>query len=997
MHTSATLRPSIAQFFSQMCLEASKVMKLRSKTVFTAVGLLMISVSSAVPLARATTVYANPGVSGSAFCGGGSTANLGFISALPGNAVTAFTFGSASSQFGGGGVNFAIFSDPAYSNLLQAGSLGFFTFGFPGGLVSNYAVFVSGFLPSGYWQISLGAFCSPVISTTDYNGLTIDQELPPPGTTSLGQFLANGTTPISQGGVTTETTVVFDASIQTSTSTDPLQFQVEVQPSANGFSGNPTAVASSSEGQSVTVTVSGLQDGSYHWAARVYDPVTHAATPWQPFSSNTIDFVVADALVPTSSTVLTDATTIYSAGNGFVGGCCPNFVMSPGPVFYHAPTPFAIQSIVVDDTDFSLNNHDGVGNIRASIYDLHGNLIARSTNTLYGESGCTGCGFAFSSEAVPQDFQLSLVVEDGIQGDGGFTVRNVRFMELVPTASIASGTLKQYKSDAMTTMFDGETTAENTVVFGATVQSSSPDGLQLQIELEPAGVTFTGIPNLNDKTVPSGTAVTVTTSSLLDGQYHWQARVMDTSTNTTSLWQTLSNPAAGIDFVVHQVPLVTQTDPRWGNSPYANGRGNNPNDPGKCGPTIGKCGCAITSVVMVLQYHGIITAVDNQLVNPLNVDAWLDRNNGYGEFGDLDWLKIEEYSQTSPNGLARMHYDGGFGGDTGLLDNNVNSLQPAILKVQVPTSSGGFAVHYIVAHTKLATTYSVRDPLLFNTKTLNDPVDDFANHIRAYGNQFAGLRLYSAFSGPVDGITFTIASPAQLLVIDPTGKRLGIDPISNTSYSEIPDGTYFTDGISDVSTSNITPAHEVKTAYIPNPIPGNYQVQVIGTASGAYSFSNLAYDANGTAHSQVFDGITQTNLVTPYVLNFTPQQPSNIVTASQIVFGGFLPPIKANDLGSYQQGQTIPIKFQLTDASGNLLTNRTAQLFVAKIANNVAGTDSAAISAGVANSGNTFRFDPTGNQYIFNLDTTPLDTGSWQVKMILDDGTSHTVVILIKS
>lgn len=312
---------------------------------------------------------------------------------------------------------------------------------------------------------------------------------------------------------------------------------------------------------------------------------------------------------------------------------------------------------------------------------------------------------------------------------------------------------------------------------------------------------------------------------------------------------------------------------QWAGETYANGRGDNPDDPGMCGLTIAKCGCTITSSVMLLRYYGITAAVDGQDVNPLKINGWLNNNNGYGKFGDLYWLKVAEYSKTSPTGLARMHFDGASGADTGLLDTYLGVRKPAILKVQVPASGGGLATHYIVTDGKRVTTYRVRDPLLYNTDKLNESADDLTNHIRDYNNQFAGLRLYSALAGPVDGITFNIASPAELLVTDPLGRRLGIDPVSSSSYSEVPGGSYFTDGVSDIGVANPTSSHAVKTVFISQPLGGDYQVKVIGTGEGDYAFTSLAYDASSTPHSATFTGVTTANEETDYALSYSTSTP----------------------------------------------------------------------------------------------------------------------------
>ncbi len=108
-------------------------------------------------------------------------------------------------------------------------------------------------------------------------------------------------------------------------------------------------------------------------------------------------------------------------------------------------------------------------------------------------------------------------------------------------------------------------------------------------------------------------------------------------------------------------------------------------------------------------------------------------------------------------------------------------------------------------------------------------------------------------------------------------------------------------------------------------------------------------------------------------------------------FGGFLPPIKVDGSGLYNLGRTLPVKFQLTNAGGSAITSGSAQLFVAKIENDTIGTDEIALGTGGADSGNNFRV--SGNQYVFNLNTGTLSTGTWQLKAMLDDGTSHTVAV----
>jgi hypothetical protein len=112
-------------------------------------------------------------------------------------------------------------------------------------------------------------------------------------------------------------------------------------------------------------------------------------------------------------------------------------------------------------------------------------------------------------------------------------------------------------------------------------------------------------------------------------------------------------------------------------------------------------------------------------------------------------------------------------------------------------------------------------------------------------------------------------------------------------------------------------------------------------------------------------------------------------------FIGFLPPIPNDGSGLFKLGRTVPVKFQLTDAKGALISTAVAHLTIQMISGNtLQGTPIDASAPGNADVGDLFRFD--GTQYIFNWSTQPLSIGTWQLQARLDDGTVHTVIIGFK-
>jgi hypothetical protein len=111
-----------------------------------------------------------------------------------------------------------------------------------------------------------------------------------------------------------------------------------------------------------------------------------------------------------------------------------------------------------------------------------------------------------------------------------------------------------------------------------------------------------------------------------------------------------------------------------------------------------------------------------------------------------------------------------------------------------------------------------------------------------------------------------------------------------------------------------------------------------------------------------------------------------VFTINNYVFGGFGPPLMISRT-NYKQTSTIPVKFKLFDNSGNPVSYAVARLTV----NGVAAT-----SSGGSNTGNLFRYDSSGKQYIFNLTTKPLVIGVNTLTVTLDDGKSYSWTITLR-
>jgi len=108
-------------------------------------------------------------------------------------------------------------------------------------------------------------------------------------------------------------------------------------------------------------------------------------------------------------------------------------------------------------------------------------------------------------------------------------------------------------------------------------------------------------------------------------------------------------------------------------------------------------------------------------------------------------------------------------------------------------------------------------------------------------------------------------------------------------------------------------------------------------------------------------------------------------------WSNLLAPVQAG--GVYKAGRTIPIKFQLTGASAGV-TNAVIKLLLCKVTNDVVGDPVDVESTSAATTGNLFRYD--SGEYIFNLNTSGLGAGTYQLQVDMGDGVLRAMNISLR-
>jgi len=130
-------------------------------------------------------------------------------------------------------------------------------------------------------------------------------------------------------------------------------------------------------------------------------------------------------------------------------------------------------------------------------------------------------------------------------------------------------------------------------------------------------------------------------------------------------------------------------------------------------------------------------------------------------------------------------------------------------------------------------------------------------------------------------LSVVVASPVELLVVDPQDLRLGHLEQAGADIFEIPLGSYFRDfQLADdtgTGTGNGDPIGR-KTAYIPSPQTGTYSVAATGTALGVYQLNFEAVASDGTVQASTLLGIAAIGLTTDYRVTYSsvPGSPLNV-------------------------------------------------------------------------------------------------------------------------
>ncbi|MGE3423023.1 MAG: Ig-like domain repeat protein [Dehalococcoidia bacterium] len=309
-------------------------------------------------------------------------------------------------------------------------------------------------------------------------------------------------------------------------------------------------------------------------------------------------------------------------------------------------------------------------------------------------------------------------------------------------------------------------------------------------------------------------------------------------------------------------PFFAQNDPRWGGQEYAKSL-ELPTGKDWCGTTIEQCGCAMTSVSVMLALYNIVETPDGQPLTPKTLNDWFNGNatktdrgfvsRGY-IYGDVIWTAANELSgdvaKTNPNATTVRFAGTGDGSDEDIR-GQLKLGRPVI--VEVPG-------HWIAAVGIDADTDQIliNDPFYRDRKTL----DVYKGKVRS--------SVHYEPSKDLSSVVITAPADVRFRVTDKQGRvvNTGDGTIEQPAdvINQIPGASVASRSAwRDPTCIEKAPPAGTGTNQIVLPgSPDDYTIEILGTGGNAGSVAIHSYGKDGSGSVSTIEGLEGTTADVSY-------------------------------------------------------------------------------------------------------------------------------------
>ncbi len=493
----------------------------------------------------------------------------------------------------------------------------------------------------------------------------------------------------------------------------------------------------------------------------------------------------------------------------------------------------------------------------------------------------------------------------------------------VPVAPDSVVGLGQFQSDGSTAIPAGGTALSRTVFFKGRVSDANlGDQLRLDVEVQPVGTAFTGVPTGSGAPVPNGgTATASNTVPLTDNMsYHWQARAVD-NTGREGPWVAFgANAESAADFGV----AVAVTQLAFSAQP-SNAVAGVAIAPAVRVTALGALGSADT----VKSFTGQVTVAfaANPGGGTLSGTKTVSAKGGVATFPDLSVDRVA--SRYTLQATATT------GGSTLTATSDTFAISPAAAKlltftVQPTTAPAGAAISPAVQVTardsfgNVATAFIDTVTIAIGTNPAGGTLGGTLKRVATAGvASFADLTIDKAgtgytLTGAATGLT-AAASGAFTITAAAAGKLAFVTPPGAAAQSGVPFAQQPVVQVQDANGNPVSQAGVTVTATL-----------ATGPAGATVANAAATSDANGRA---TFSGLAISGATGGYTLTFTASGLAPLTSGTITLSAG--PAAKlammTQPSGTAQSGVAFarqPV-VQLQDATGNPVSQSGVQVTAA--------------------------------------------------------------------
>jgi len=207
------------------------------------------------------------------------------------------------------------------------------------------------------------------------------------------------------------------------------------------------------------------------------------------------------------------------------------------------------------------------------------------------------------------------------------------------------------------------------------------------------------------------------------------------------------------DFFILPLRKYLQTDPLWSDDHYDHA------ESWSTEPTISRWGCALSSVAMVLDYHGFKTLPNGEPLNPQTLNTWLkNQPDGYLGKGLVNWWAITRLVKTlsdqSNNNLPKLEF--------AVVKQNLTAQLDFLLKNKLPVIAQ-LPGHFVVVNGWLEQSddFIITDPL------------DQKTRLNAYG-KLLSLRTFQPSFTDLSYLVVAHTPETAVVIKDLSGNELPV-------------------------------------------------------------------------------------------------------------------------------------------------------------------------------------------------------------------------------